>query len=525
MQRRRTPIRRSLLLLCGAAGCAGAPGRVEPSRIDDRVARASFAHPDPEPIPAAAIAIAPPPPTGPQPVEAYIARALAENRTVQAAAHNVEALRFRIPQVTALDDPYLSNTIYPIPSVAPQYSLMGYNPYNFTLAQQFPWFGTLKVRGEVASRDVKVAVAELAAAQLDAVVGVRRAYFDLHAAERVGAILAESRTILEDFQAIAESRLASGGTQQDVIRAGTLLSELDRSIAANVQDAASARSSLARLIHASPEDDLRTLPELAIATVPAEIDRLYRLALIARPELRGRLEAVARDAGAVELARKRARPNVSLGLNYMLMEQTNASSPTAGGMPNVGLFVGFNLPVNQKKYRAGVCEAQQRMAADAKLYEAQQDETNSEIKDAFTQAKVQRDVLALLRDSILPRARETLDLAKTDYKANNVDIATILSAQREVLQVEIQSAQVEAELAKAVSSLERAVGDQVSARTLEPSPEPEAVPIPAASEPGPFRPEPIAPGSGSATSPDSSRGPIRATGSAGRGTGTRSSGA
>jgi hypothetical protein len=77
-------------------------------------------------------------PTGPQAPDAYIQRALAENRTVQAAYHNVQSLRYRIPQVTALEDPVAANTIFPIPSVAPRYSLMGYNPYNLTLAQQFP---------------------------------------------------------------------------------------------------------------------------------------------------------------------------------------------------------------------------------------------------------------------------------------------------------------------------------------------------------------------------------------------------
>jgi cobalt-zinc-cadmium efflux system outer membrane protein len=153
------------------------------------------------------------------------------------------------------------------------------------------------------------------------------------------------------------------------------------------------------------------------------------------------------------------------------MEKTNAQSPrTAGGFPNVGLFVGFNLPIYRKKYQAGVCEAQERAIADAKLYEAQRDETDSEIKDFFTQAKVQRDVLSLLRDGILPRAQHTLELAKRDYENQNVDIATVLSAQREVLQVEIQIAQVEAELGKALASLERAVGCQVTERTIEADP-------------------------------------------------------
>jgi len=429
----------------------------------------------------------PPDLSGPQPVDAYIRRALAENRTVQAAFHNVESLKLRIPQVTALEDPVASNTIFPIPSVGPQYSLMGYNPYNLTLSQQFPWCGTLRVRGQVAARDVDVALAELAAAQLDAVMAVKRAYYDLYANGKTELILGENRKILEVFREKAGQRLESGGSQQDLLRAGVLISELDRELANTQAGIATARAALARQIHVSPEADLQALPEAPPANVPAQIDRLYQLAIAARPELKGRLSAIARDEEAVELARKRSYPNVTLGLTYMDMEKTNAVTPrTASGNPNVGLFVGFNLPVNRAKYRAGVGEAQERTLADAKLYEAQRDETYSEIHDFMVQSRVQQNVLNLLKDSILPRAEQTLELAGKDFAAGNVDLPTILSAQRETLQIQVQIAQIEGELGKALASLERAVGCQFNDHPPAPTstenvpPTPTAVPPPPA---------------------------------------------
>jgi outer membrane protein, heavy metal efflux system len=453
---------------CFAAGCAQTGGAHRAKPVDGGVRRASHetvvATPASEPM-AMPLDSGPTPPelTGPQPVDVFIRRALGENRTVQAAYHNVQSLRHRIPQVTALEDPFLSNTIFPIPSVAPQYSLMGYNPYNFTLAQQFPWFGTLRLRGEAAEKDVQVALAELAAAQLDTVAAVKRAYASLYASLRAGEILTENRKILEDFREIARERLATGGSQQDVIRAETLISELDRNLAENQQGVASARTSLARQLHVRPDTEFRTLPELPLATVPAEVERLQQLAIAVRPELRGRLAAVARDDKAIELARKRAYPNVTLGLTYMDMEKTNAVTPlTASGFPNVGLFVAFNLPVNQQKYRAGVCEAQERALADARLYEAQRDETGSEIQDLMVQAKVQQNVWALLSDSILPRAKASLLNARSDYAKSLVDYATVQSALREVLQIQLQIVQVEAELAKALASLERAVGTEIN---------------------------------------------------------------
>lgn len=457
-------------LLLWESGCAHVPRIPERENPDARVERAAYHPPGliPPARPSAMAMAMDPMPTdpewiGPQPVDRFIRRALAENRTVQAAYHNVQSLRHRVPQVTTLDDPVAANTVFPIPSVAPQYSLMGYNPYNLTLAQQFPWFGTLRLRGETAERDVQVSLAELAAAQLDTVAAVKRAYYSLYASLKTEEILSETRKVLEDFREIARARLAAGGTQQDVLKAEVLISELDRELANNRVGLASARAALARQIHARPDADFQTLPKIESRAAPAEIERLYMLAVAARPELLGRLAAVARDEKAVELARKRFYPNITLGLSYMDMEKTNAVTPkTAGGSPNVGLFVAFNLPVHRAKYRAGVCEAEERTLADAKLYEAQRDETYSEIQDLMTQAKVQQNVLSLLNDGILPRAKESFRLARSDYAKSNVDYATVQSALREVLQVQLQVAQIEAELAKALAALERAVGSQIN---------------------------------------------------------------
>ena len=204
---RRWPLALAGLALGGVFGCVQAPERKIEAEKREMVAkppRDEAVRPTSTEPMAANV-------DGPRPVEEFVRRALVENRTVQATFHNVKALEHRIPQVKALDDPVASNAVFPIPSVAPQYALMGYNPYNLTLAQQFPWFGTLRLRGEAAEKDVQVALAELAAAQLDAVSAVKRAYCDLFAGQRTDELLAENRRLLEDFQAIARKRLEAGG--------------------------------------------------------------------------------------------------------------------------------------------------------------------------------------------------------------------------------------------------------------------------------------------------------------------------
>jgi outer membrane protein TolC len=411
--------------------------------------------------------------SGTMPLDECIRRALEANASVRAARFNVEALKQRIPQVTALDDPILSNTIFPIPSVAPQYELMGYMPYGALLAQQFPWCGTLRLRGQAAAQDVRIACFELAATELDAVANVKRAYFDLHFAEQTETLLKQNRKLAEDFLRIARVRYpTTTATQPDVLRAEVAISDIDREIENNTVALSEARAELARLMHLDPETDIRTVPALSVDSAPSQLERLYQLALASRPDLQGRLAAIDRDQAAIELARKRYYPNITLGVVYQDMEKTNAQTPrTADGMPNIGLFVGMNLPVYHKKLAAGVCEAQARAAADRALYEAERDQSHRDIKGLFVQARVQQNVIGLLRKSNLPSARQVLRLTSSEYRTNvaGVDFLSVISAWRDLLQVELQIAQVEAELGKTLASLERAVGAQLNEHPVDPS--------------------------------------------------------
>lgn len=500
------------LLLGTAAGCAqleaskAPPAAIPPVASarpgqDPAVRRASAEEPEaarPDPGQPAALAL--PTPVLPTltaadalPLDACIRRALEANATVRAARFNVESLRHRIPQVTSLDDPVVSNTIYPIPAVAPQYSLMGYMPYSMLLAQQFPWFGTLRLRGEAASQDVKIALFELCAAQLDTVEGVKQAYYDLHFNEQAEALLHENRRLTSDFLEVARERYRTAtATQADVLRAEVAVSDIDRELETTRQAATEARAELARLMHAAPDTAFRTLEGPATGA-PGELTRLYQLAVTSRPDLQGRLAAIARDQAAVELARKRYKPNVTLGLAYSLMSERGAMvGQAADGMPNLGMFIGFNLPVYRAKLAAGVCEAQARVAADTALYEAERDQSHRDVKTLYGQARSLANVTELLRRANLPAARQVLELTAGDYRsgAAGVDFLTVLSASRDLLQIDLQVAQLEAELGKTLASLERAVGAQLNEHPPDPAAiaaPPPAPPVPPPTDaPGPF---------------------------------------
>ncbi len=95
---------------------------------------------------------------------------------------------------------------------------------------------------------------------------------------------------------------------------------------------------------------------------------------------------------------------MTVGVNYGLVTTTDAQALSATGHDNLGMFLGFNVPIYHDKNDAAVREAQARAVADARLFEAERDGTFRAIKNLFSQAQAQRATLELFQNSILPRA-------------------------------------------------------------------------------------------------------------------------
>lgn len=391
----------------------------------------------------------------------YLARALAENRDVQAARLNVLALKARVPQVTALDDPMVQNGMWPFPSNAPQYSLMGYMPYELLISQQFPWLGTLRLRGCVAEKEARVALWQLAEAQLAAVAEVKRAYYDARAAAKIQKILEENRKVSEEIIQIARARLVAGGNEQDVLRSEIAVANIDREMALNQRDQAEALAALSRFVHDESDAPLDVSDDPLALPLPTALEQLTQIAIAARPNLQARLMEIDRDRHEVALAKKRYWPNLNVGVAYGTMTKINSPSAIADGRDNVGFTLGFNLPIWRGKLDAGVQEAQFRLLTSTQRYESERDEAVREVRSLIAEARAEKQTYDLLNDRIAPKSRLALLNAAAGYRAGTLDFVTLNSAREELLAVEVEVTRAEAKLAKALAELEKAVGTQL----------------------------------------------------------------
>ena len=427
---------------------------------------------------------------GPQPVEVYIGYALAQNPDIQAARKRVEAAGERVPQAASLQDPTLSVMGYPFYPAVPQ-TAGGRATARIAATQAVPWFGKLDTRAGVAEAETEMARRELAAAELGVIEQVKRAYYELYYIQKAIRITEDDKKLLIDLTKIAEVKYRTGTvSQQDVLRAQVEVSTLDSELIRLRQQLDSSQSRLAQVLHISPDTPLRAVEQLPKEQAPRDLEHLYHQAVAVRPELQTQLAAIQRDRRSVELARLSYFPDFAFTVDWTGMTTEGALAPSADGVPDVGIGMMVNVPIYRKRLDAGVREAEAKTVASARKYDSMRDQTVQEVKDLFSQATSQYELIKLFRDDIIPKADQTLRVSMSAYEVGKTDFLQLIDNWRQLLRFQIMYQRLESQLQQTLASLDRVVGGQLplegSSPTDQPQ-QPEQLPVPPAPESQPAR--------------------------------------
>lgn len=155
----------------------------------------------------------------------YLAYAALNNPGLEAAFNQWKAALERIPQVKALPDPRF-NYLYYVQEVETR---VGPQQHGLGIAQVFPWFGKLSLRGDVATEATHAARKRYDAVKLKLFFEVKDAYYEYYYLAKSVAVTKENINLVKHLESVARNRYkAAVGTHPDVIRAqvGIILSEV-----------------------------------------------------------------------------------------------------------------------------------------------------------------------------------------------------------------------------------------------------------------------------------------------------------
>jgi outer membrane protein TolC len=424
------------VLIAGAllAGCHGVPTSEERQARRDFKAVAAQYPPDqtPETGPLRLPELTPD-----SSLSNYLAYALLNSPAVKAAFYDWSASVENITVSRSLPDPQLTFQAFIEHALT---SLMPGFVWNF------PGPGKLRVRAQMATAQSDGKYFTFESAMLQAAYDLKKAYYNLGLLDEQLRINRESLALLDTLDQALRARNATGqGTLSQVLRVQT---DRDR-LRTEIENLADSRhSALAQfkaalgLTPAQPDPPapahFETSPE------NPDADELWRLALAHNPQLKG-MEADVRAAEAgIAVAYKERTPDFSAGLS------AEVYSP-----PFFWPQAGMTLPVWRDKLAAEIAQAKAaELAAANRLQAAQINLAVTFAAQVFACRETGR-TLTLIEDQLMPRARQSLEIARVGYRAGSVDFASVTDAER--MQLDLQLSAAEARTAHEIALAELSI--------------------------------------------------------------------
>jgi outer membrane protein TolC len=408
----------------------------------------------------------------------------------------------RIPQATSLEDPMFTFGQFVRSDTA---------RFRVAIGQQFPWFGTLKLRGERAAIEAEALFTDMVAQRNRLIADVKQAYYEYAYLSAQQAVLGSQLQILGQVEETITTQFGLGYAREDAL----LRAQIEK---ASLQDrlkrleqyrpALSARLSerIGRPVHELlpfPEalPDLRQLPQEAVV-----LDIIEKQS----PELAGAEYRVEAEQKAVELAKKEKYPNISVEIEYMAVKQPE--TPTSWPSPDslnatvelsemitgrapvdvdmavmdlyelnmmggsmgadmkdeIELSVTMNVPLWRKRIRAGIREAalQQEAAEAAQAgLSLRLKRSAAEMLFEFNDAVRRMD---LYKQDLLPQAERVYESILVGYSVGiDADVLDLLASVDQLLAFQLEQRAAHRDALLATAELEFLMGRPLDAALPE----------------------------------------------------------
>ena len=401
------------LLLAGfRAAPAGAQKTVEPDQVEQPATRLVRSLEDPA-------------------LRAVVGEILDRNPGLAGAAARARAAALEAPRVRALPDPTIGLTAF----LAPPETRVGPQRLMVAATQRLPWFGRLELAERAAVLEAVARAAEVEARRLELVTEGRRLWHELAFLQRQREITEEFRRHLEQHEEIARTRYATGvGRGQGVIKLQAELTRVDAQLLDIDDRRATLRARLAGLMDRPRESTPggAVLPE--IRSFDFDREALEGLAYARRPELVAAAARIARSGAMEELAEKRFRPDLSLGLTYTVVERRQdepgrLQPPPGNGDDIFGIQGGVTLPVRRGRLAAGLEQAGEMRRAAEESQRAVRSRIAADLDELAARIPLAWRQLRLLEDVLIVQAEEALDSARAGYVAGTLNALDLLDAE------------------------------------------------------------------------------------------------
>jgi len=392
-------------------------------------------------------------------VELLVQEAIEKNPKILAAHERHSALKEKIPQAGALDDPMLSFGVVNLPNNF-DFSEEDMTQKEISVSQKLPFPGKRALSEEVAAKEADAGAAEVDDIANQVAKEVKTAFYDLSHAYRALDVTRRSKSLLGELAKITQTRYSLGqAIQEDIIRIQVEISKMLDDLIMLEQKKRALKARLNYLLNRPPNSPLGQPGEVRFRPVAFSIEDLQQQAIAENPMLKVLKQDIAARSKNVELAKKDYLPDFSFKLGYGQRED------------RLDMYTGMiemNLPIFiQSKQDRKVAEGYAEVRSAQAKYDGARNEILYMIADMGSMVQRLERKIELYRTGIIPQSRLQIDTAQSAYMVNKADFMTLLDSRMRLYRFELDYHDALTEYEKSLAALEAAVGTTFSREVLK----------------------------------------------------------
>ena len=387
-----------------------------------------------------------------------VTAALENNPAIKTTRAKWESARQRIPQAAAWEDPKL--TVNSLLGRFVDISRNGFADQMVTVEQMIPLTGKNRSKERIAAAEAVAGFEDFRRQQLDVISKTKASYFRLANIYLLLDLNDQEEAALSQTVDASKAKFEVGTqSQADYLTADVERQKIIEARRDLEQKLSDEQTKLKVLMNRDPFSPLGRPVSSEALPPDLSTERLRRLTLANRPEVRQAQSMVIGASAKVELAKREWIPDPSVSLQA---QHYNAGRQAISEL-NAG--VSIDLPwFNSKKYRAGEREAQSDLLAAQQSLEGAQTEAIGMLRDQLQKIETMHHHIELYRDQLLPRARQTVSSYQADYETDRATLIQVLTSENNLRELETMYNQDVTDYRVAFAELESMIGTDLNGR-------------------------------------------------------------
>ncbi|MGK0190249.1 MAG: cobalt-zinc-cadmium efflux system outer membrane protein [Verrucomicrobiales bacterium] len=372
---------------------------------------------------------------GPETLADYLRVALKNNPGLVSAHERYKAALEKIPQAKSLPDPRISINHF-VESIQTR---TGPQNNQFMLGQTLPWFGKLKLRGEIASKEAEAVYHEYENMVLGLVRGVSLGFYDYSYLARETEITEGILKLLAEMEPNVQEKVRGGGDLSQLLRLQVEIGKTRDMLQALQKERSRKSAALRALLGQKSPAELLPWPSplASSADEPVNRQQLVRALLADNPALQAIEKRIKKAERGVELAKLSPVPDPTLGVSRLDTGAAINPATSGSGDDPWGVQISFSIPLWWGKYKAEKAEAAAMRQQARALLSDTENRLLAELESALQSLTEAQDRIKLYDGELLPIARQAVDIAGTTYKSGKLTILDFIDSERSLLSLEI----------------------------------------------------------------------------------------